>query len=280
MAGGALGVATNFSVGTSQSPYALALGDANEDGHLDIATANTNISNEGISLLLGDGGGGFAAAIPLSLGSGTAKYGPHGIALTDISGDGHADIVTANLNTNDLSLLAGDGSGGFAAAQSLPTDRGPVAIVAADVTGDDRIDLVTVNQSGQSVSVLAGDGAGGFMVAANFPTYEFESVLDYQPWSWGLALGDVTGDGRPDIVTANTHNDTVSVLPNDGTGSFGAFYHFDTGANPGSVVVADIDGDGAADVVAGNRSNDSVAVLKNRAVFDRIFADGFDSGAQ
>jgi hypothetical protein len=274
---GGFGRALNFSIGEGfQSPYAVAVGDANEDGHLDIATADTNISNEGISLLLGDGTGQFAAAVLFPVGA-AGIHSPQGIVLTDVTGDGHADIVTANLNTSDVSLLAGDGTGNFAPAVSLATDTGPVVVAAGDVDGDGVVDLVTVNQTAQSASVLIGTGGGAFAASANYAIYPPEDVQDFKPWPWGMTLADVTGDGLADIVTANTQNDTVSVLPNDGSGGFGAFFNFDTGAHPGSVAVADFDGDGAVDIVTGNRDNNNVSVLKNESQQpDAIFADGFD----
>ena len=270
--------ALDFGVGgTFQSPYAVAVGDANGDGHLDLATADTNISNEGISLLLGDGTGHFGDAVLLPVGAGT-NMSPQGIVLADVTGDGKADIVTANLGSSDLSLLVGDGAGNFAAALSLPTDLGPVVVAAADVNGDGVVDLVTVNQTAQSSSVLIGDGGGGFAASANYAIYPPENVIDYMPWPWGMTLADVDGDGFLDIVTANTQNDTVSVLPNDGSGRFDAFFNFDTGAHPGSVAVADMNGDGAPDIVTANRDNNDISLLRNEGVTrpDEIFADGFD----
>jgi hypothetical protein len=274
---GGFGTASRFSVGGGfQSPYAVAVGDANGDGRLDIATADTNVSNEAISLLLGDGSGGFAAAVLLPVGA-SGRHTPQGIVLTDVTGDGRADIVTANLDTSDLSLLAGDGSGGFAPAVSLPTDAGPVVVAAGDVDGDGIVDLVTANQTAQTASVLLGTGGGSFAAPANYALYPIQSLIDYMPWPWGMTLADVTGDGAPDIVTANTQNDTVSVLPNDGTGRFDAFLNFDTGAHPGSVAVADFDRDGLGDIVTGNRDNNDVALLRNESARpDAIFADGFD----
>jgi hypothetical protein len=181
--------------------------------------------------------------------------------MSDVTGDGRADIVTANIGSSDLSLLAGNGSGGFARAQSLTAGTGPVMVATGDVDGDGRADLVSLDHTGQSVSVLAGTGNGQFATAQTYPIYPDRSDYTANPWPWGLALADVDGDGDPDIVTANTQNDTVSVLPNDGTGAFPRYVSFGAGARPGAVAVADIDGDGSADLVTANRENRDVSVL-------------------
>lgn len=274
---GGFAAAANVSVGgTFESPYAVALGDANGDGNLDIATANTNISNHSISFLPGDGSGGFGPAVLYPVGVDGYSQ-PQGVVLTDVTGDGNADIVTANSGGGNLSLLAGDGAGAFAAAVLLPTDLGPVAVAAGDVDGDGNPDLVSLNTTTQNVSVLISDGAGGFAPSVQYLIYPFESVVDFNPWPWGLALGDVDGDGTLDIVTANTQNDTISVLPNDGAGGFGEFFNYDTGAHPGSVAIADIDGNGSSDVVTANRQNNNISVLFNGAAGGEvIFANGFD----
>ncbi len=276
---GSFEAAVDFSAGGIwESPYALALGDANGDGHLDIVTANTNISNESISFFAGDGAGGFAPAVVLPLGASGTLRDPHGIALADINGDGNADIVTANTVSGDLSILLGDGAGGFAAATHLVTGMGPVVVGVKDVTGDGVVDIVTLNTSAQSVSVLVGDGSGGYASAVDYPIYPAQDIQDYMPWPWGMTLADVNGDGALDILTANTQNDTVSVLVNDGAGHFSTYAWFDTGALPGAVAVADIDGDGQPDAITANRENGTVSVLFNRsAVVDMIFANGFEA---
>ena len=258
---GGFAASVAYGVGEGfQSPYAVALGDANGDGRLDVATANTNFENEGITVLLGDGAGGFGAATTYRAGP-VRDNTPQGILMSDVTGDGHADIVTANIGSSSLSLLVGDGSGEFAPAQSLTAGVGPVMVATGDVDGDGRADLVSLDHTGQSVSVLTGAGNGQFAAAQTYPICPDRSDLLANPWPWGLALADVDGDGSPDIVTANTQNDTVSVLPNDGTGAFPRYFNFGAGARPGAVAVADIDGDGSADLVTANRENRDVSVL-------------------
>ncbi|MBO9662078.1 VCBS repeat-containing protein [Dokdonella sp.] len=276
---GSFAAAATFGVGGSwESPYAVALGDANGDGKLDIATANTNISNESLSFLAGNGDGSFATGVVLRAGEAGALRDPRGIAFADVTGDGKADIVSANSYSSDVSILAGDGAGGFADAVHFATDLGPVGVEARDVDGDGKIDLVTLNTTAQSISVLRGDGSGNYAKARNYPIYPEQSIQDYMPWPWAMTMADVNGDGKPDVVTANTQNDTVSVLLNDGRGGYDNYAWFDTGALPGGVAVADFDGDGKPDIVSSNRENKNVSVLFNRGEFsDSLFADGFDA---
>lgn len=258
---GGFAPATPFPIGEGfQSPYAVALGDANGDGHLDVATANVNISNESISVLLGDGDGGLGAAQTHRVGPNEFNS-PQGVAMADVTGDGHADIVTANIGSSSLSLLAGDGTGDFADAQLLTAGDGPVMVVAGDVNGDGRTDLISLNHTGQSVSVLAATGAGQFAPAQTYAIAPEQERMEFKPWPWGIVLGDVNGDGHPDIVTANTQNDTVSVLVNDGDGAFPQYLNYGAGARPGAAAIADIDGDGRADVITANRDNNDVSVL-------------------
>lgn len=257
---GGFAAATSFSVGEGfQSPYAVALGDANGDGRLDVATVNTNLENEGISVLLGDGAGGFGTATIHRVGP-EPYNSPQGILMSDVTGDGRADIVTANIGTSSLSLLVGDGSGDFAPAFSLTAGAGPVMVAAGDVDGDGRVDLVSLDHTGQSVSVLRGTGSGAFAAAQTYAIHP-EAGFSSSPWPWGLAVVNVDDDGKLDIATANTQNDTISVLINDGTGAFPQYLNFGAGARPGAVAVADIDGDGHADVITANRENRDVSVL-------------------
>ncbi len=95
-------------------------------------------------------------------------------------------------------------------ATHVSTDLGPVGVEAIDVTGDGIVDLVTLNTTAQSVSMLVGDGSGGYAEAMNYPIFPPQSLDDYKPWPWGMTMADVNGDGKPDIVTANTQNDTIS----------------------------------------------------------------------
>jgi uncharacterized protein (TIGR03382 family) len=265
---GGFAPAIHLDAGELESPYAVVTGDVDGDGAVDIVSANANIENDGMSVLLGDGAGGFGPPVVFEVGA--ALYNdPRAITLADVTGDGHLDAITAN-SLGNLSLLAGDGAGGFADGVDLPGGGAPVGVAAADLTGDGVLDLVSLNHAAQSVSVLAGDGAGGFAAPAHFSLFGGNGAactVDITlpcPWAWGMAVADVDGDGDLDVVSANTDADTVSLLRNDGSGDLSAREQFYTGAHPGSVVVADLTGDGLPEVITANRENDNVAVLVNQ----------------
>lgn len=257
-----------------QAPVSIATGDLNGNGHIDIATVNRLDGGvgggqylESITVLLADGSGGYADPVEYELSEG-GHNNPQGIYLFDVTGNGHLDILTANAANDNLSLLEGDGTGEFAAAVHLSTDLGPVRMAHTDVTGNGHPDIVTLNHLGQSISVLAGDGSGQYAAATNYPIFVPEDVpcsVDPRPcpWPWGMKIGDVTGNGHPDIVTANTEQNTITVMINHGEGNFDTSLDFPTGAHPRDMVVDDFTGNGNVDVLVANNHNHNVSLLAN-----------------
>lgn len=233
-----------FAVG--RRPVSVALGDVNGDDALDIVTTNEFSGN--VTVLASDGAGGFApvASSPFAVGN-----GPVSVALGDINGDGTLDIVTANRQSGDVTVLAGDGSGGFAVVAGSPfaVGNGPVSVVLGDINGDGALDIGTSNNSSDDITVLAGDGTGGFVPVAGSPF-----AVGNSPQS--LAMDDVNGDGPLDIVTANFFG-SVTVLAGDGSGGFAAVggSPFAVGGILQSVALADINGDGAPDIFTTNVRN-------------------------
>ena len=185
---------------------------------------------------------------------------PQSIAVADFNGDGNQDLAVANVNGNELTILLGDGSGGFSPAPGSPIAISrPYSVAAEDFNGDGKPDLAVANNfaANGTVSVLVGDGTGGFsqgMVAA-CPNAVF------------MAVGDFNGDGNQDLAaTNNGSGGTVTVLLGNGGAGFSPApaSPFAAGNEPRYVVVSDLNGDGTQDLAVTNfGSNDLTVLLGN-----------------
>jgi Ca2+-binding RTX toxin-like protein len=246
---------TDFNVG--QYPNALAVGDFNGDGKLDIVTANTQSNT--ISILFGNGNGTFQPAINLPAGN-----APVSVAVGDVSGNGDADIVVSDVRTHSVMLFRGRGNGTFKRPLTFQVGNDPEMVQLADVNGDGKLDILTANSLDKTISVLLNNGGNTFKPAANF--FIGPRTIDSPQ---AFALADMTGDGKLDLVVADTglsdvSGYTISVLPGNGDGTFGAPVMFDTGYSPTDVAVADLNGDGSPpDVLATNFNDGSFSVLLN-----------------
>jgi hypothetical protein len=208
------------------------------DGRPDIETSNYASNN--VSLLQGNPAGGFFSHSDFVTGA-----APMAIAVADLSGDGHRDIVTAGFAAapNEASVLINNGAGGFPAHVDHPTGLSADAVAVGDVNGNGKPDLVTANATDNTISVLLGGSNGTFGSNHDFPT-------GASPAS--VALANLNGGGTLDAVTANSAGNNVSVLLGDGFGNFPTHVEYATGANPQSVAIGDVNGDGIPDIVVAN----------------------------
>jgi len=162
----------NYTVGTFSR--SVDKGDFNGDGRLDLVVANRNTGNVGdVSLLLGNGNGTFQAAVSLTIASaGRTAPRPRFVKVVDLNLDGKLDLAVANENTNDISILLGNGNGTFQTAVHYATDVGPSSIATGDFNSDGKLDLVVTNgiadNFADTVSILLGNGNGTLQAASNF----------------------------------------------------------------------------------------------------------------
>jgi FG-GAP-like repeat len=236
-----------YGVGGS---FQTASGDYNGDTHSDLAV--TNASSNNVSVLLNNGDGTFT--VPVSYG--VAEF-PYWLAAGDFDGDSDLDLAVTNVDSDNVSVLLNNGDGTFAAAANYDVGDLPFVIVVADFDGDTDRDLAVMNQASDNVSVLLNNGDGTFAAAANYG-------VDVSPV--GTVFGDFDGDTDPDLAVANNGepgSDNVSVLLNNGDGTFAAAANYDVGEFPEGIAIADFDGDTDLDLAVPNAFSDDVSVLLN-----------------
>lgn len=176
---------------------------------------------------------------------------PSSVVLGDFDEDGDLDMVTANTNSDDLSVRLGNGDGTFAAASTYGAGNNPRFVAVGDLNADGRLDLVTANYTDNNVGVRLGFGNGTFDNASHYS-------LGSGPFS--VALGDLNGDGSLDIVTANQISEDVSVYTGNGDGTFSADRTYSVGSDPYSIALGDLNGDGTLDFVTANKQSSTVSV--------------------
>ena len=230
------------------APLDVAIGDLNQDGKPDLAVA-TSGSNAVMVFFQGATAADYPTALSLALGG-----DPRAVAIADLNGDGRPDLAVATTADVVSVLFQNATAGTFASALDLPTGPRPVALRVADLNADGRLDLVTANYRSNG-----GDGLSVILQGATAGTFSATVNLDAgDAYAAGLALGDVDGDGRPDLVVACAgkpgYPGSVAVHRQDPAlpGTFLAPDLYGGYTGPVAVAIGDLDGDGLPDLVVGD----------------------------
>jgi len=241
--------AAGSPVAVGANPDFVVAGDFNSDGIADLAVANS--ADATVSILLGDGSGGFTEMQPRV----AVGILPRGLAVGDFNGDGIADLEVANEGSNSVSILLGNGDGSFGTSQ-VAVGTGPFGVSVGYFNNDGFADLAVTNLHDNTVSILLGDGHGTFTQATGSPF-----AAGNIPRS--VAVGDFNGDGNVDLAVSDSNDNEVRILLGNGLGSFtqASWSPIAVGDRPYEVSVGDFNGDGIADLAVANLVSATVSIL-------------------
>jgi hypothetical protein len=246
LAGNGAGYFSQTMVAITASPIAVTTADFNNDGKTDVAAANDVNADVAIFLSTGNQNGYLQGPARVAAGN-----RPYDICAADFNGDGKKDLATANYGGNDVSILMGDGAGGFAAAVKYTVGTTPKALVSADFNHDGKADLAVSNY--YNITLMTGDGAGSF---TNSTLTGFPGPIN------SLGVIDLNLDGNIDLITANNSSTQgLSVLLGNGAGGFSMPMHLNVSGSVNAIATGDFNHDNFPDVAITKFGSISLCVL-------------------
>jgi hypothetical protein len=291
------------SFGTGDIPYGMGVADLNGDGHLDVITSGVFVdggpygasAGNLTSVLLGDGTGSFSRARVYR-----GDLSAFSLAVADFNGDGHADIVTANQDSDSAVVFLNDGAGGFGDPQGnwIGFESGGAVnvpqsgLVSSDVNGDGFPDLALIEWYPNDshffqLAVMLNDGQGHFS-----DPIQSDAIDSTLSTNFGdFVLADFRNSGHKDFLAVGLDayygsSAYIAFASGSGSGQFSSLKTVTTPGAQGVVGVGDFDGNGKLDFVAvsGVLSNTnflmcSVFAGNGDGTFRKVFTQPFGGSA-
>jgi hypothetical protein len=247
----------------------IVVGDVNGDKKDDLIVAHQNgnavYTSSSFDVLISNGDGTFTIGNNYSITANDLAGG----TMADVNGDGKLDVVVVDqASPGNVWTLLGNGDGTFQPPTSVALNGGAgYSVVFADFNGDGLLDLADTDYNTGQLTVYLATSATTYANSVSYATPGPGPV--YYPCS--LTAGDLTGDSKPEIVSANCNSDNLSVYLNNGDGSFQNATYYNPALNaaggtvadvyPQAVTIADVNGDGKADVISSNYDSGDVTIL-------------------